>query len=99
MKLKWLILGVVMAVSACATSLIGKETQALQSVNATLAVANTKFAAGQMSKATHARILQWAESAKDAIAAAKEAGDEAELTAIKADADIGTIKISDGVVK
>lgn len=98
-KLKLGIIAVVLALSACATNLIGKETQALQAVNATLAVANANFAAGKMTKATHANVLLWAEAAKAGIDAAVKNGDAASLVAIKADADVGKIKIEDGSVK
>jgi D-alanine-D-alanine ligase-like ATP-grasp enzyme len=94
-----LILGVVLAVSACATTTLGKEVQALQAVNAALVVANAQFSAGKMSKETHKNVLLWADAAKAGIDAAVKAGDAETIEQITADARIGTIRMESGSIK
>lgn len=91
-RFKLAVLGVVLAVSACATNLIGKETQAQQAVNATLSMANARFMQGKISRDSHAKILLWADAATAGIKAAVAAGDGASLEATTADA---TVKLTE----
>lgn len=98
-KFKWLVAGLVLAISACAATLLGKETQALQSVNAAMAVANARLANGQMSKDGHKQIMLWADASKAGIVAAVKSGDGGKLDAIKADGDNAVVQLGNGVVK
>lgn len=98
-RFKLMVLAVVLAISACATTMLGKETQALDAVTATLTAATAQFRAGKMSKETHANIIVWADASKAGITAAVKSGEPAKLTAIQAEAESGLVAIQKGEVK
>lgn len=87
MKLRLILAAIVLALSACATNLIGKETQAIQAVTAARTVATAQLRAGTITAAKDKQIQDALNVTRAAITAAVAANDVKALEKAQADAE------------